>query len=141
MDRCIPSGRNLICINRMRPVSITVMHTLLTAPLPNRARTGQCPSPARAQCLLSPGQILSVSQTVKNGGEQTTTELKNAPLLPTSKRGNKKTDEEKQCKKKQLDRVKYQSLLSEVEGAVGFVRTQEPCRVSGFSAGEVRTPA
>ena len=36
---------------------------------------------------------------------------------------------------------KYQSVISEVEGAVGALRTQERRRVSDFSAGQVRTPA
>ena len=42
------------------------------------------------------------AQTVNNGGEQTT-ELKNAPPLPTLKRRNKKTDEEKQSKNKDAE--------------------------------------
>ena len=36
---------------------------------------------------------------------------------------------------------KYRSIISEVEGATGFVRTQEQRRVNGFSAGQVRTSA
>ena len=41
------------------------------------------------------------AQTVNNGGEQTTTtEPKLALASPTSTRRNKKTDKEKQCKKK-----------------------------------------
>ena len=46
------------------------------------------------------------AQIVNNGGEQTTTtELKNAPPLPASKSRHKKTDKEKQCKNKELDRA------------------------------------
>ena len=69
--------------------------------------------------------------TVNDGREQTTTEPKNGPPLPTSKRRTKNTDKEKQCKKKnwavpeKKNKDKYQSIISEVEGAAGFVRTQE----------------
>ena len=62
-----------------------------------------------------------------------------------SKGRNKKTDEEKQCKKKELDRARKKTSInirvSEVEGAVVFVRTKERRRVGCFSAGQVRTPA
>ena len=70
------------------------------------------------------------AQTVNNGGEQTTTEPKNVPPLPTSKRRNKKSDKEKQCKNKHRiepsqieNKDRYWSVISEVEGLVGFVRT------------------
>ena len=50
--------------------------------------------------------------TVNNGREQTTTtEPKNAPPLPMSKRSNKKTEQEKQCKSKELDRVKEKTRI------------------------------
>ena len=38
-------------------VPLIFMHH--AAPLPHTVRTGWCPSPMQAQCLLSPGQILS----------------------------------------------------------------------------------
>ena len=41
-----------------------------------------------------------------NGEQTTTTEPKNAPPFPMSKRRNKKTDEEKQCTQKELDRAR-----------------------------------
>ena len=72
-----------------------------------------------------------ILQTVNNGGEQTTTtEPKNAAPLPTSKRRNKKTEEEKRCQNKELDQAREKTrlnigVISEVEGAAGFVRTQE----------------
>ena len=46
------------------------------------------------------------AQTVNNDGEQTTTEPKNAPPLSTSNRRNKKSDNKKQCKNKELDRAR-----------------------------------
>ena len=81
---------------------------LLAAPLPHAVRTGQCPSPAQTQCLFRYVQ----AQTVNNGGEQTTTtEQKNAPTLPTSKRKNK-TNVEKQCKKKELDQAREKTWIN-----------------------------
>ena len=72
------------------------------------------------------------AQTVNNGRKQTTTtESKDAPPLPTSKRRNKQTDEEKQYKKKEMvwarekNKAKYWSVISEVEGAARFGRTQD----------------
>ena len=59
------------------------------------------------------------AQTVNNGGEwKITTELKNAPPVPTSKRRNKKTDEEKQCKNKELDGAREKTRIN-----IGQVRT------------------
>ena len=68
VDRCIPSGCNLICINRMRPASITVVHTLLTAPLPNR---GSAPPP-RSACsyLVRYFQYPKLSKMVENRQQQ-----------------------------------------------------------------------
>ena len=58
-------------------------------------------------------------------------------------RGLKKKSSVKRQKWTEPERKldKCQSVVSEVEGAAGFVRTQERCRVSFFSAGQVRTPA
>ena len=77
-------------------MSITLMHTLLAAPLPHIARTGQCPFPTKAQCLLLPVRYFHTRPV--NIGREQTTEPNNAPPLPTSKRLNKNTAEEKQCK-------------------------------------------
>ena len=52
------------------------------------------------------------AQTLNNGREQTTTtEPKNAPPLPMSKRRNKKTDKEKQCKNKEMDRARERTRI------------------------------
>ena len=47
----------------------------------------------------------SISPNCKHGGEQTTTELKKCPTIAMSKRRTKKSDKEKQCKKKELDQA------------------------------------
>ena len=65
------------------------------------------PRHRRSACSYLVRYIQTQAKTVNNGGEQTTTtEPKNAPPLPMSMRRNKKTYEEKQCKKKELDHVR-----------------------------------
>ena len=103
-------------------LSVTLVHTQLAAPLSNAACIGQYPSPTQAQCLLLPDQILSSPNCKQCQKTDNNNRAENAPPLPTSKRRNKKTDEEKQRKNK-------------VEGAVGFVRTQEQHWDCCFSAG------
>ena len=115
------------CICCWQPPSLT-QHLLSSVPSP-------CTCSA---CFYLVRYVQAQAQTVNNSREQTTkTEPKNAPPLQTSKRRNKNTDEEKQCKKKELDC----GVISEVEGAVGYVRTQELGRVGCFSAEQIRTPA
>ena len=65
-------------------------------------------SPTQVQYLLFPDQICSNP----NCKQWQRTETKNAPPLPMSKRRNKKTDEEKQCQKKQLDRAKKKTRIN-----------------------------
>ena len=78
--------------------------------------------------------------------EQTTTKENNAPPLPATKRRNNKFDDEKQCKNKIIGQSQrdymdqYRSIISEVEGAARFVRTQERCRVSCFSCWTSKDP-
>ena len=75
------------------------------------AHTGQCPSRRSACSYLV--RYVHV-QTVNNGGEQTTTttEMKNAPPLPTSKRINKTADKEKQFKNKESDRAREKTGIN-----------------------------
>ena len=116
---------------------------------PPAVHTGQCPSlRRRSDCshLLRYAQVQVHPQTVNNGRERRkTTEPKNAPPLPTSKRRHKKTDEEKQCKRENWTeperKTRINISISEVEGAAGFLRTPEQLRIGGISVGQVRTPA
>ena len=91
---------SLGCIRCWQPLSL-MQHVLGSAPPPHR-------------CSVCSHLVRYVQpQTVNNGREQTTTTvLKNAPPLPTSKRRNKKTDKEKQYKKKELDRAREKTRIN-----------------------------
>ena len=68
------------------------------------------------------------AQTLNNGREQIkTTEPKNSPPLPMSKRRNKKTDEEKQCKNKELDQAREKTRI---HFGASFQRWREICKDS-----------
>ena len=91
------------------------------------------PLPVQVQCLLSPGQI-PYSSNCNNGREQTTTtEQKHAPPLATSQRRNKKTDKEKQCWNKELDRAREKTRTNIWASFQRWRCCQD------FSAGQVRT--
>ena len=63
-------------------MSVTLVYTLLTAPLPQVVHTGQCPSPARRSARSYLVRYIQ-AQTFNNGGEWiTTAELENATPLP-----------------------------------------------------------
>ena len=63
-------------------MSVTLLYTLLTAPLPQVVHTGQCPSPARRSARSYLVRYIQ-AQTFNNGGEWiTTAELENATPLP-----------------------------------------------------------
>ena len=91
-EKCI----SVLCICCWQPASLT-QYLLRSAPPPRRRRYRY---------------IQAQAQTVNDGGEQTTTKPKNAPPLPTSKRRNKKTDEEKQCKNKELDHAREKTRIN-----------------------------
>ena len=101
---------------------------------------------AARQCLLLTGQIVK-AQTVNGGREQTvTTEPKNAPPLPMSKRKNKKSDEGKQCRKKEVDGARQKARINiqvsfQRWRSYGICKDSRATQVGCFSAEQVRTPA
>ena len=119
-------------------VSIILAHLLLAAPLPHAAHTGQCPSPTDAVPALTGWDTFKLQpklQTMaKNRQQQQSWKMphhcprQREEIRRLTKKSGVKT------------RIKL-SIIFKVEGAAGFVRTQEPGRVCCFSAGQVRTPA
>ena len=90
-------------------VSVTLVHTLPAAPPPLLGSAPPPHMPSACSYLVRYFQ----TQTVNNGREQTTTtELKNAPPLPMSKRRNKKTDKENLCENKELDRAREKTRIN-----------------------------
>ena len=93
------SGCNLICKN---PSLLAEYNQSEQSRVSEKCQLGSAPPPRRCSACSYLVRYFQ-AQSVNNGVEQTTiTELKNAPPLPTSKRRNKKSDEVKQCKKKEL---------------------------------------
>ena len=118
-----PSGPNLICKNPPLPVEYnqseprrvsekcqSLSYMLLAAPFPHAARTLQRSSPT--QCLLLPGQILSCTNRLQ--WRRIDNNNRKAEICTTFahvKENNKKTGEEKQCKKKELDRAREKTRI------------------------------
>ena len=103
-----------------------LMHTLLVAPL------------CRA-CTHVVRGVQAQDQTVNKGREAT--EQKNVPPLPMSKRGNKKADEEQQCKNKKLDHEKKTGINIRASSQGGRELWDLRRRRVGWFSGQIRTPA
>ena len=100
------------------------------------------PPPPQAQWLLLPGQLCSSSSSNCKQWRSTdnNNRTENCPTIDQSKRRNKASSvKRKSWTEPERKQDKYLSIISEVEGAVGFV--SERCRVGYVSGGQVRTPA
>ena len=89
------------------------------SPLPPDSILGSALPPHRRSASSHLVRYVHV-QTINNGREETRTELKNAPPLPTKERKKERIGP---SLKENMD--KYQSVISEVEGAAGFIRIQK----------------
>ena len=129
-------GRNLICKNPPLPDQYIQSE--------QREVSEKCQSLSRIRCWQPPSHEQRIlgsapplyrrsvcsylvryfqAQTVNSSGDQTTTtETKNAPPLPALKRRNKKTDKEKQCKKKELNCAREKTRINM---GVSFQRWRE----------------